>query len=100
MLKQAYKQADMNYEIVMKQNSALEDEAVKGITGENQIDLSFINEMLVNPGARLGVNTRALEQAMEIWNQKDNFRMSPVPTSRSCFPGVPVMMMRTQKQSI
>jgi DNA invertase Pin-like site-specific DNA recombinase len=65
MLKQAYKQAEKNYENIVKQLSALEDEAVKAITGESQIDLSFINAMLVKHRARLDVNTRALEQAKE-----------------------------------
>ena len=47
MYQVAYDQAEKDFENAQKQVSALEEEAVKALTGESQLDLSVVNAMLV-----------------------------------------------------
>ena len=49
----AFKQAQKDFENAQKQVTALEEEAVKALTGESQLDLSLVNSMLVKHRAKL-----------------------------------------------
>ena len=51
--KVAYKQAQKDFENAQKQVTALEEEAVKALTGESQLDLSIVNQMLLKHRAKL-----------------------------------------------
>ena len=59
----AYKQAEKDFENAQKQVAALEDEAVKALTGESQLDLSVVNQMLMKHRAKLESAQRAMEEA-------------------------------------
>ena len=61
--KVAYKQAQKDYENTQKQVTALEEEAVKTLTGESQLDLGVVNSMLVKHRAKLETAQRAMEDA-------------------------------------
>ena len=62
MLQVAYRQAVSEFEKTQKQVSALETEAVKALTGENQLDLSVVNSMLMKQKARLDAAAKAKEE--------------------------------------
>ena len=49
----AYKQAEKDFENAQKQVTALEEEVVKALTGESQLDLSIANQMLLKHRAKL-----------------------------------------------
>lgn len=51
--KTAYRQAEKEFENSQNQVAALEEEAVKALTGESQLDLSVVNSMLLKHRARL-----------------------------------------------
>ena len=59
----AYKQAQKDFENAQKQVTALEEEAVKALTGENQLDLSIVNQMLLKHRAKLEASQQAMEEA-------------------------------------
>ena len=59
----AYKQAEKDFQNAQKQVTALEEEAVKALTGESQLDLSVVNSMLVKHRAKLETAQRAMEDA-------------------------------------
>ena len=61
--KVAYKQAQKDFENTQKQVTALEEEAVKALTGESQLDLSIVNQMLLKHRAKLEASQRAMEEA-------------------------------------
>ena len=61
--KVAYKQAHRDYENAQKQAAALEEEAVKALTGESQLDLSIVNQMLLKHRAKLEASQTAMEEA-------------------------------------
>ena len=61
--KVAYKQAQKDFENAQKQVTALEKEAVKALTGESQLDLSIVNQMLLKHRAKLEVSQTAMEEA-------------------------------------
>ena len=61
--KVAYKQAQKDCENAEKQVAALEEEAVKALTGESQLDLSVVNTMLVKHRAKLEAARTAMTEA-------------------------------------
>ena len=58
-----YKQAQKDFENAQKQVTALEEEAVKALTGESQLDLSIVNQMLLKHRAKLEASQKAMEEA-------------------------------------
>ena len=58
-----YKQAQKDFENAQKQVTALEEEAVKALTGESQLDLSIVNQMLLKHRAKLEASQTAMEEA-------------------------------------
>ncbi len=52
MAEAAYKQAVSEFNDAQRQVDALEAEALKALTGENQLDLSVVNSMLMKQKAR------------------------------------------------
>ena len=63
MYQVAYDQAGKDFENAQKQVSALEEEAVKALTGESQLDLSVVNAMLVKHRTRLETAQQAMVDA-------------------------------------
>ena len=61
--KVAYKQAQKDFENAQKQVTALEEEAVKALTGDSQLDLSIVNQMLLKHRAKLEASQTAMEEA-------------------------------------
>ena len=61
--KVAYKQAQKDFENAQKQVATLEEEAVKALTGESQLDLSIVNQMLQKHRAKLEASQKAMEEA-------------------------------------
>lgn len=61
--KVAYKQAQKDFENTQKQVTALEEEAVKALTGESRLDLSIVNQMLLKHRAKLEASQKAMEEA-------------------------------------
>ena len=59
----ALKQARKDYENAKKQVDALEDQAIKALTGENQLDLSIVNSMLIKHKAKMEEALAAMEEA-------------------------------------
>ena len=59
----AHKQAEKDFQNAQKQVAALEEEAVKALTGDSQLDLSIVNSMLVKHRAKLETAQRAMEDA-------------------------------------
>ena len=59
----ALKQARKDYENAKKQVDALEDQAIKALTGENQLDLGVVNSMLVKHKAKMKTALVAMEDA-------------------------------------
>ena len=57
----AMKQAQKDYETAKKQVDALEEQAIKALTGENQLDLSVVNSMLIKHKARMEEAMAAME---------------------------------------
>ena len=63
MYKVAYKQAQKDFENTQKQVTTLEEEAVKALTGESQLDLSIVNQILLKHRAKLEASQNAMEEA-------------------------------------
>jgi len=61
--KVVYKQAQKDFENTQKQVTALEEEAVKALTEESQLDLSLVNQMLLKHRAKLEASQKAMEEA-------------------------------------
>ena len=61
--KVAYKQAEKEFENARKQVTALEEEAVKALTGESQLDLAIVNQMLIKHRARLEKAQQTMDEA-------------------------------------
>ena len=59
----AYRQAEEEFQKVTRQVMALEEEAVKALTGESQLDLGVVNGMLLKHRARLEECQRTMEEA-------------------------------------
>ena len=53
MYETAYNQAVKDFEKTQKQVNALEEEAVKALTGESQLDLKVVNAMLLKHREKL-----------------------------------------------
>ena len=71
--KVAYKQAEKDFENAQKQVTALEEEAVKALTGESQLDLGVVNQMLMKHRAKLETAQRTMEDAkMRMEAEKEN----------------------------
>ena len=63
--KVSYLQAEKEFQNASKQVTALEEEAVKALTGESQLDLSVVNEMLLKHKARQEEARRIMEEAQD-----------------------------------
>ena len=61
--KVAYKQAEKEFENTRKQVTALEEEAVKALTGESRLDLAIVNQMLIKHRARLEKAQHTMDEA-------------------------------------
>ena len=59
----AFKQAEKDFENSQKQVAALEEEAVKALTGESQLDLTIVNQMLLKHRAKLESAQQIMEDA-------------------------------------
>ena len=59
----AYNQAEREFENTQKQVSALEEETVKALTGESQLDLAIVNQMLLKHRAKLEAAQQTMEDA-------------------------------------
>ncbi len=60
-----YQQAEKDFQSASRQVTALEEEAVKALTGESQLDLSVVNEMLLKHKARLEGARQTMEEALQ-----------------------------------
>ena len=63
MYKVALKQAEKEYENAQKQVTALEEEAVRALTGESALDLSVINTMIIKHRAKRDTAAQTIEEA-------------------------------------
>lgn len=71
--KVAFKQAEKEFANAQKQVAALEEEAVKALTGESQLDLSIVNQMLLKHRAKLETAQKAMEEAQtRMQEEKEN----------------------------
>ena len=61
--KVAFKQAQKDFENAQKQVTALEEEAVRALTGESQLDLSVVNTMLIKHRVKLEAADAAMKEA-------------------------------------
>lgn len=59
----ALKQAQKDFENAQKQVTTLEEEAVKALTGESQLDLGLVNSMLVKHRGKLEAAQTAMQDA-------------------------------------
>ena len=59
----AYRQAEDEFQKVARQVAALEEETVKALTGESQLDLGVVNGMLLKHRAKLEECQRTMEEA-------------------------------------
>ena len=59
----AFKQAQQEHARAAKQVNALEEEAVKALTGESQLDMKVVNAMLLKHRARLEETQHAMDDA-------------------------------------
>ena len=66
----ALDQAEKDYANAQKQVNALEEEAVKALTGESQLDLSVVNAMIIKHRARRDAAEQAIEEARERLEQE------------------------------
>ncbi len=58
-----YKRATEEHQRVSRQLAALEEEAVKALTGESKLDMTIINEMLLKQRAKVEEAKKAVEEA-------------------------------------
>ena len=66
-----YRQAVKDYEKAQKQVNALEEEAVKALTGESQLDLKVVNAMLLKHREKLEAAQREMEETRNRVEQED-----------------------------
>ena len=59
----AYRQAEREFEASQRQVTALEEEVVKALTGESQLDLTVANSMLLKYREKLQTARHAMEEA-------------------------------------
>ena len=59
----AYRQAEEEFQKASRQVAALEEETVKALTGESQLDLGVVNGMLLKHRAKLEECQRTMEEA-------------------------------------
>ena len=67
-----YKLAVSEFNDAQRQVDALEAEALKALTGENQLDLSVVNSMLMKQKARLDAATKKKEEAKVLLEMEKN----------------------------
>lgn len=58
-----HKQAVKDFEEAQRQINALEEEAMKALTGENKLDLGIVNNMILKQKARLDAAAKAMEES-------------------------------------
>jgi hypothetical protein len=63
LLQTSYRQAEEEFQKASRQVAALEEETVKALTGESQLDLSVVNGMLLKHRAKLEECQRTMEEA-------------------------------------
>ena len=59
----SYRQAEKEFENAQKQVAALEEQVVKALVGESQLDLGVVNSMLLKHRAKLEGAQQAMEEA-------------------------------------
>ena len=67
-----YKQAVSEFNDAQRQVDALEAESLKALTGENQLDLSVVNSMLLKQKARLDAAAKKKEEAKVLLEMEKN----------------------------
>ena len=67
-----YKQAVSEFNDAQRQVDALEAEALKALTGENQLDLGVVNSMLLKQKARLDAAAKKKEEAKVLLEMEKN----------------------------
>ena len=58
-----YKQSVKDFEETQRQINALEEGAMKALTGENKLDLGIVNNMIMKQKARLDAAAKAMEES-------------------------------------
>ena len=71
MYEVAFRQAKKEFENAQKQVNALEEEAVKALTGESQLDMNVVNAMLVKHRGRLEKAQQEMEEAERHITEED-----------------------------
>ena len=71
-----HKQAVKDFEEAQRQISALEEEAMKALTGENKLDLGIVNNMIMKQKARLDAAAKAMEESKARLDAEKNQKRS------------------------
>ena len=71
-----YKQAVKDFEEAQRQINALEEEAMKALTGENKLDLGIVNNMIMKQKARLDAAAKAMEESKARLDAEKNQKRS------------------------
>ena len=69
----ALKQAREEYDKAKRQVDALEDQAIKALTGENQLDLSIVNSMLMKHKGKMEAALAAMQDAEQRLQAEDRY---------------------------
>ena len=71
-----HKQAVKDFEEAQRQINALEEEAMKALTGENKLDLGIVNNMIMKQKARLDAAAKAMEESKARLDAEKNQKRS------------------------
>lgn len=71
-----HKQAVKDFEEAQRQINALEEEALKALTGENKLDLGIVNNMIMKQKARLDAAAKAMEESKARLDAEKNQKRS------------------------
>ena len=72
----AFRQAVKDFEEAQRQVNALEAEAVKALTGESQLDLSVVNNMLLKHRAKMDTASETMEESKARMEAEEQARKS------------------------
>ena len=70
------KQAREEYDKAKRQVDALEDQAIKALTGENQLDLSIVNSMLMKHKGKMETALAAMQDAEQRLQAEDRYNQA------------------------
>ena len=96
----ALEQAEKEYANAQKQMNALEEEAVKALTGESQLDLSVVNTMILSTAPDGMRRSKPLRKPGNGWSKSRLRTRRHRLRSMKCSPGWTATPKRTWKQSI